>query len=134
MNINLEQMLPTPKPLLGSFIFGIKGIYPLPLYRVDIMKGDTEIEIFFRVTKEYRIWVDEEGIGRIRILKNVNLKTIMDLVEQVYHQINKNKNKKRIVFYISKSIYSKMSDNSKAFLDFCRNNLDIELDIILIER
>ncbi|MFQ6062332.1 MAG: hypothetical protein ACE5J9_04050 [Methanosarcinales archaeon] len=96
------------------------------------MSADTEIEIFFRVTKEYRIWVDEEGIGRIRILKNVNLKTIMDLIEQVYTKINKNK--KRIVFYISKSLYSKMSDNSKAFLDFCRNNLDIELDIILIER
>ncbi|MFQ6071414.1 MAG: hypothetical protein ACE5KT_01765 [Methanosarcinales archaeon] len=98
------------------------------------MSADTEIEIFFRVTKEYRIWVDEEGIGRIRILKNVNLKTIMNLIEQVYHKINKNKNKKRIVFYISKSLYSNMSDNSKAFLDFCRNNLDIELDIILIER
>ncbi|HID26427.1 MAG TPA: hypothetical protein EYP22_01050 [Methanosarcinales archaeon] len=96
------------------------------------MPADTEIEIFFRVTKEYRIWVDEEGIGRIRVLKNVNLKTLMNLLEQVYHKINKNK--KRIVFYISKSLYSNMSDNSKAFLDFCRNNLDIELDIILIER
>ncbi|MFQ6121362.1 MAG: hypothetical protein ACE5KE_15915 [Methanosarcinales archaeon] len=63
----------------GSLISEFHFI-PLPPHRVDIMSADTEIEIFFRVTKEYRIWVDEEGIGRIRILKNVNLKTLMDLV------------------------------------------------------
>lgn len=101
------------------------------------MSTDTETEIFFRVTKKYRIWVDEEGIGRIRILKRVNLKTLMDLFEQVYNQIKKQtspENIPRIVFYISKSIFNEMSGDSKAFLDFCRNNLDIELDIILIER
>lgn len=92
---------------------------------------------FVRKTGNYRIWVDETGVGRIRILKRINFKTLVALFEELHGEIKKriagNPGKVHIVFYISKSLYEEMSVNAKEFLGFCQSCMGIKFELILME-
>ena len=93
--------------------------------------------VFIRKTTSYRIWVDESGTGRIRILKRINFKTLVALFEEIHGEIKKriagNPGKIHIVFYISKSLYDEMSINAKEFLGFCQSCMGIKFELVLIE-
>ena len=88
-----------------------------------------ESEVLIRKTANYRIWLDETSVGRIRILKRINFKTLVALFEELHGEIRKklagNPGKIHIVFYISKSLYDEMSVNSKEFLGFCQSCMGI---------
>ncbi len=90
---------------------------------------------FFRNAKNYRIWIDENGIGYIRILKRVGFKIVVSLFEEVYREIKKrtDNGKVHIVFYISRSLHDNMAANAKEFIQFCQTCMNIEFELILME-
>lgn len=92
---------------------------------------------FYRKNNNYRIWVDDEGVGRIRILKRINFKTLVSLFEELHAEIKKrsqnNPGKVHIIFYISKSLYDEMSVNAKEFLEFCQACMGIKFELVLME-
>ena len=96
-----------------------------------------ESEVLVRKTANYRIWVDETSVGRIRILKRINFKTLVALFEELHgeirHRLAGNPGKIHIVFYISKSLYDEMSVNAKEFLGFCQSCMGIKFELVLIE-
>ncbi len=96
-----------------------------------------ERDVLVRKTAHYRIWVDENGVGRIRILKRINFKILVSLFEELHGAIKKRiegkPGKVHIVFYISKSLYDEMSINAKEFLEFCQSCMGIKFELVLIE-
>ncbi len=96
-----------------------------------------ERDVLVRKTANYRIWVDETGVGRIRVLKRINFKILVSLFEELHGEIKKriagNPGKVHIVFYISKSLYDEMSINAKEFLGFCQSCMGIKFELVLIE-
>ena len=95
-----------------------------------------ESEIFVRKSANYRVWVDEAGVGRIQILKRINFTALVALFEELHGEIKKritsNIGKVHIVFYISKSLYDEMSVNAKEFLGFCQSCMGIKFELVLI--
>jgi len=93
--------------------------------------------VFVRKSANYRIWVDENGVGRIRILKRINFKTFVAIFEELHGEIKKklagNPGKVHIVCYISKSLYNEMSVNAKEFLGFCQSCMGIKFELVLKE-
>lgn len=96
-----------------------------------------DMDVFVRKSANYRIWVDETGVGRIRVLKRINFKTLVALFEELHGEIKKrrseNPGKVHIVFYISKSLHDEMSVNAKEFLGFCQTCMGIKFELVLIE-
>ncbi len=96
-----------------------------------------ERDDFVRRTANYRVWVDEAGVGQIRILKRINFKTLVSLFEELHGEIKKriagNPGKVHIIFYISKSLYDEMSVNAKEFLGFCQSCMGIKFELVLME-
>ncbi len=94
-------------------------------------------DVLIRKTANYRIWVDETGVGRIRVLKRINFKILVSLFEELHGEIKKriagNPGNVHIVFYISKSLYDEMSINAKEFLEFCQSCMGIKFELVLIE-
>ncbi len=92
-------------------------------------------DAFIRKTPNYRVWIDEAGIGRIRILKRINFKTLASIFEELLGEIKKRitEGKVQIVFYISRSLYEEMSVNAKDFLGFCQSCMGIKFELVLIE-
>jgi len=92
---------------------------------------------FVRKTNNFRIWVDEAGVGQIRILKRINFTTLVAIFEELHSEIKKrqkdNAGKVHIIFYISKSLYDEMSVNAKEFLGFCQSCMGITFELVLIE-
>ncbi len=95
-----------------------------------------ERDIFVRKSANYRVWVDEAGVGRIRVLKRINFTTLVSLFEELHGEIKKrmseNPGKVHIVFYISKSLHDEMSVNAKEFLGFCQSCMGIKFELFLI--
>jgi len=48
-----------------------------------------ERDVLVRKTANYRIWIDETGVGRIRVLKRINFKTLIFLFEELHGEIKK---------------------------------------------
>ncbi len=93
--------------------------------------------VFVRKTASFRIWVDEAGVGQIRILKRINFTTFVAIFEELHSEIDKrisgSSGKVHIIFYISKSLYDEMSVNAKEFLGFCQACMGIKFDLVLLE-
>ncbi len=82
----------------------------------------------------YRAWVDGTGTCSIRILKRVNFKVLVRLFKEILAETKKvNPGKARIVFYIAPSINDEISDNAKDFLEFCRECLEVDFEIVILE-
>ncbi len=92
---------------------------------------------FYRKSDNYRVWVDDDGVGRIRVIKRINFKTLVSLFEELHAEIKKrrtgNPGKVHIVFYISKSLYDETSVNAKEFLGFCSSCMGIKFELVLVE-
>lgn len=93
-----------------------------------------KMENFFRKANNYRIWIDDLGIGHIRILKRTNFKIIMSIFEEIHSEVKKRNDKEiKIVFYVSKSLYDEMSISTKEFIGFCQSCVGIKFELILLE-
>jgi len=83
--------------------------------------------------KNYRIMVDSEGTGHIRILRRINLRTLMEIFKDLYLELKKNPEKKpHMIIYVSPSIYEEMSDNMKHFHDFAVSCMDGKFELTVI--
>jgi hypothetical protein len=77
--------------------------------------------------------IDSEGIGHIRIIRRINLKTLIEIFKDLYLELKKDPGKKpHIAIYVSRSIYEEMSDNMKHFHDFAVSCMDGTFDLIII--
>jgi hypothetical protein len=83
--------------------------------------------------KSYRTRIDSEGTGHIRIIRRINLKTLIIIIKDLYLELNKDPGKKpNITICISRSIYEEMSDNMKHLHDFAVSCMDGTFDLIVI--
>jgi hypothetical protein len=83
--------------------------------------------------KNYRIMVDQEGTGHIRILRRINLRTLMEIFKDLYLELKTNSEKKpHMIIYVSPSIYDEMSDNMKHFHDFAVSCMDGTFELVVI--
>lgn len=94
----------------------------------------TAQSVFFRKTGTYRIMIDTEGVGHIRIIKRMNFRTVLNLFKELYLEINKDSAKKpHIVIHISQSLCDEMSDNLTEFLLFCTICLSGTFELSVVE-
>jgi hypothetical protein len=83
--------------------------------------------------KSYRTMIDSAGAGHIRIIRRINLKTLIEIFKDLYLELKKNQDKKPyITIYVSRSVYEEMSDNMKDFHDFVVSCMDGIFDLIII--
>ncbi|HWQ18836.1 MAG TPA: hypothetical protein VN455_03600 [Methanotrichaceae archaeon] len=98
------------------------------------VEGMAELPDYYRESEYYRALVDGTGTGSIRLLKRVNFKILVRLFKEMLAETRKvNPEKARIVFYISPSLNEEMSDNSKEFLEFCRDCIGVDFEMIILE-
>jgi len=84
-------------------------------------------------SKNYRIMIDSEGIGHIRILRRINLRTLIEIFKDLYMELKKNPEKSpHMRIYVSPSIYEEMSDNMKYFHEFAVSCMDGTFELIII--
>ncbi len=90
-------------------------------------------ELNLKQNKNYRVMIDSEGIGHIRIIRRINLKTLIEVFKELYLELKKDPIKEpHIKTYISHSIYEEMSDNMKHFHDFAVSCMDGTFELIVI--
>lgn len=83
--------------------------------------------------KSYRTMIDSEGAGHIRIIRRINLKTLIEIFKDLYLELKGNHDRKpHITIYVSNSIYEEMSDNMKHFHEFAVSCMDGTFDLIVI--
>ncbi len=89
---------------------------------------------FFRKTEHYRIVIDADGVGHIRITKRVNFRTFLALFRELYPEIRKKPGAKpRIIIHLSRSLNDEMSGNLKEFLAFCSACIDGSFEVSVVE-
>lgn len=89
---------------------------------------------YFRNTGSYRIQIDTEGKGHIRIIKRVNFRTILIIIRDLYLELKKNPDRQpHIIIYISPSLSSEMSLHMRDFLDFASSCIDGDFELAIIE-
>lgn len=90
-------------------------------------------DLNLKQNKSYRTMIDSEGAGHIRIIRRINLKTLIEIFKELYLELKKNPAKKpHITIYVSHSIYEEMSDNMKHFHEFAVSCMDGTFDLIVI--
>jgi hypothetical protein len=93
-----------------------------------------EQAVFFRKADTYRVMIDGEGTGHIRIIKRMNFRMILTLFKELYLEIRKTPGRTpHIVIHVSQSLYDEMSENLKEFLLFCSACLDGTFELAVVE-
>lgn len=88
----------------------------------------------FRKTRNYRVLIDPEGTGHIRIIQRVNFRTILLVFKEVYLELKKNSTAKpHIIIYLSRSLSTDMSDKMRDFLDFVSSCLEGSFELRIVE-
>lgn len=93
-----------------------------------------ELTDYYRESENYRASVDGTGTGSVRVLKRVNFKALVHIFKEMLAETRKvNPGKARIIFYISPSLNEEMSDNAKEFLEFCKDCLGVDFEMVILE-
>jgi len=93
-----------------------------------------ELSNYYKESDNYRAWVDDAGIGSVRVLKRVNFKVLVQLFKEMLAEMKKTSpTSARIIFYISRSLNDEMSENTREFLEFCRDCLGVNLEMVILE-
>jgi hypothetical protein len=93
-----------------------------------------EINNYYRKSESYRAWVDNAGVGSVRVLKRVNFRELVRLFKEMLCEMKKiSPDRPHMIFYISRSLNDEMSDNAREFLDFCRDCLGIDFEMVILE-
>ena len=89
---------------------------------------------FFRKAETYRIMIDPDGVGHIRIIKRMNFRTVLTLFKELYLELRKSGGRRpHIIIHVSRSLCDEMSENLKAFLMFCSTCLDGTFELSVVE-
>jgi hypothetical protein len=87
----------------------------------------------FRSTQSYRIWIDENGVGHLRIVKRINFRTLISLCRETYLALDRSPGMTpRIIIYVPRSLYDVMSENVQEFITFCRSCTDAVFELSVI--
>lgn len=93
-----------------------------------------ENAVFFRKADTYRVMIDNDGTGHIRIIKRMNFRMILALFKELYLEIRKTPGRSpHIIIHVSQSLYDEMSENLKEFLLFCSACLDGTFELAVVE-
>jgi len=94
----------------------------------------SEQAVFFRKAETYRVMIDTDGTGHIRIIKRMNFRMVLALFKELYLEIHKSPGRSpHIVIHVSQSLYDEMSENLKEFLLFCSACLDGTFELSIVE-
>jgi hypothetical protein len=88
---------------------------------------------FFRKTPSYRVLIDSEGTGHIRITRRVNFRTVLIIFRDLYLELKKNRENPHIIVYVSPSLSSEMSENMRDFLDFAATCMEGRFELTILE-
>jgi hypothetical protein len=90
-------------------------------------------ERVLRKTRDYRILIDQNGIGHIRIVRRINFRIFIILCKETYLALNRTPDTyPRIVIYIPRSLYESMSENICEFVTFGRSCTDTVFELQVI--
>jgi hypothetical protein len=90
--------------------------------------------VFFRKADTYRVMIDADGIGHIRIIKRMNFRMVLTLFKELYLEVRKSSdNNPHIIIHVSPSLYGEMSENLKEFLLFCSACLNGTFELSVVE-
>lgn len=93
-----------------------------------------ENAVFFRKADTYRVMIDNDGTGHIRIIKRMNFRMILTLFKELYLETKKTPGRSpHIIIHVSQSLYDEMSENLKEFLLFCSACLDGTFELAVVE-
>jgi len=93
-----------------------------------------EVSHYYRESDNYRAWVDDAGIGSVRVLKRVNFKALVHLFKEMLAEMKKaDPTNAHMIFYISRSLNDEMSENAREFLEFCRDCLGVDFQMVILE-
>jgi hypothetical protein len=80
----------------------------------------------------YRIWLDCQSIGHIRITRRLSTSVIISLVKVAYLAMRRRGiHKPSLVLHISRSLSSETSKSMDTFLEFCRECLELEVKFLI---
>lgn len=86
------------------------------------------------ISDRYRVWIDDERAGHIRVIKRVNFGKIISVVRQIVEIQRKDSDQTGMIrLYIPRSLRSIHSDNLKAFIDFAESCSNISIEVIETE-
>lgn len=89
---------------------------------------------YYRKSDNCRIWVDGAGTGSVRILRRINFRVFIGVFKEMLAEIRKtNPEKVRIIIYIAPSINDDLSDNVKEFIEFCRDCIEVDFEVVILE-
>ena len=89
---------------------------------------------FFRKADTYRIMIDPDGVGHIRIIKRMNFRTVLTLFKELYLELRKGQaSRPHIIIHVSRSLCDEMSENIREFLLFCSTCLDGTFELSVVE-
>jgi hypothetical protein len=88
---------------------------------------------FFRKTPSYRVLIDSEGTGHIRIIRRVNFRTVLVIFRDLYLELKKDSERPHIIVYVSPSLSSEMSENMRDFLDFAVACMEGRFELTILE-
>ena len=79
----------------------------------------------------YRAWVDQDNIGRIKILRRVNFVTLITIIRQISEiQLSNTGFSKEIRIYIPASLRAICSENLRSFAEFTRVCCNTRITVI----
>jgi hypothetical protein len=82
----------------------------------------------------YRVWLDCRSVGHIRITRRVSTSVIISLVKFAYLAMRRQGiHKPSLVVHISRSLSSETSKSMDTFLEFCRDCLELDIKVIILE-
>ena len=87
-------------------------------------------EILFH-TDQYRVWIDRDNIGRIKIIRRINLATLINIIRQItVVQLKETGKSGDVCIYYPASLKTICSDNLLSFIEFCKSCCDMNISII----
>jgi hypothetical protein len=90
-------------------------------------------DIFLK-TDQYRVWIDQDNIGRIKILRRINFVTLIGIIKQIAEIQQRNTGKAGdLCIYIPSSLKSICSENLLSFIEFSKTCCDMNILVIEAE-
>jgi hypothetical protein len=82
-------------------------------------------------SEQVRVWMDEERIGHIRIIRRVNFSTLIKLINTLTEVVEQESTGTRQVrIYIPASLKSIDSENLRALMEFAENCCNIRITLV----
>lgn len=79
----------------------------------------------------YRAWIDQDNVGRIKILRRINFVALITVIRQIAEIQQNNTGSSRVIrIYIPGSLRAICSDNLRSVIEFTKVCCDIRITVI----